>query len=117
MGNYIKKKPSNPSFSQKGFDGYNYEINNSEISITYEDVFEGHDKYCTNTKSTHFYYVISGSGKFKISEEIHDVEEGDVVEIPANTAFVFSGKMRLLLIMNPCFVPENDIVGKENDLY
>lgn len=45
------------------------------------------------------------------------VKEGDIIEIPPDTEFVFAGKMKLLLIMNPSFDIKNNIDGKENDLY
>ena len=97
--------------------GYSLNLENKNISIDIEDVYKGHEKYCTNTVSSHIYYVIEGNGKFKINEEIYLVKEGDIIEIPPNTEFVFAGKMKLLLIMNPSFDIKNNIDGKENDLY
>ena len=117
MSNYIKKFPKEPSFKQKGFDGYTLELDNENISITFEDVYKGHERYCTNTGITHIYYVISGKGKFKIKDEIYEVEQGDIVEIPSCTKFVFAGEMKLLLVMNPKFNRDTEIIGEENDLY
>lgn len=116
MNQYIKEFPKEPSFRRNGFDGYNVDLNNENISITYENVYKGHDKYCTNTKITHIYYVISGEGKFKIKDEIYEVKKGNIIEIPPSTKFVFAGEMELLLIMNPQFTREGEIVGEENDL-
>ena len=117
MGKYIKKCPKEPSFSQKGLNGYSYSINNTSISIDIEDVYKGHEKYCKSLVSTFIYYVISGNGTFKIDNEKHEVSEGDVIEIPKDTEFVFAGKMKLLLIMTPPFDPKNEIEGPDNDLY
>lgn len=114
---YIKNISSEPSFKRDGFDGYIVDIDNENISITYEKVYKGHDKYCTNTKITHIYYVVSGSGKFKIDDKIYEVKEKDIIEIPAGTKFIFAGEMELLLIMNPKFDKSTEIVGEENDLY
>lgn len=97
--------------------GYSVNLENKNISIDIEDVYKGHEKYCTNTVSSHIYYVISGNGKFKIKEEVYDVKEGTMLEIPPNTEFIFAGKMKLLLIMNPAFDRNHNIDGKENDLY
>ena len=97
--------------------GYSLNLENKNISIDIEDVYKGHEKYCTNIVSSHIYYVIEGNGKFKINEEIYWVKKGDIIEIPPNTEFVFAGKMKLLLIMNPSFNAKNNIDGKENDLY
>ena len=98
MEKYIKKCPQEPSFGQEGLNGYSYNINNTSLSIDVEDVYKGHEKYCTSLVSTIIYYVISGSGTFKIDNQKYDVIEGDVIEIPKNTEFVFAGKMKLLLI-------------------
>lgn len=114
---YVKKAPKVPSFSKDGMDGYSFEIENKNISIDIEDVYKGHDRYCTNTQSTHIYYVLEGSGKFKINNKLFDVKQDDLIEIPKNTEFVFSGKMKLLLIMTPPFCIENNINGRDNDLY
>lgn len=115
--NYIKKKPQNPSFFQDGMNGYSFDIDNQNISIDIEEVYKGHEKYCKNKESSHIFYVISGEGKFKINNEIYSVQEGDIVEIPSNTEFVYAGIMKLLLIMNPAFDLNNTIEGKDNDLY
>ena len=117
MEKYIKKCPKEPSFVQKGLNGYSYNITNTGISIDIEDVYKGHEKYCKSLVSTFIYYVLSGSGTFKIDNEKYEVVEGDVIEIPKNTEFVFAGKMKLLLIMTPAFDPKNEVEGPENDLY
>ena len=114
---YIKKLPTEPSFMQKGLNGYNYELETKEISITQEDCFKGHDKYHKNICSSKIYYCIDGKGKFKVAGEIINIEKGDLIEIPKNTEFVFAGNMKLLLIMTPAFRPQDGIDGKENDLY
>jgi len=114
---YIKKIPSEPSFKQNGLNGYNYDLICDGISLTIEDCFKGHDKYHTNRYSSKIYYVLDGIGKFKVNGELYDIKKGDCIEIPPNTEFVFAGKMKLLLIMNPAFRPQDGIEGKENDLY
>ncbi len=39
------------------------------------------------------------------------------MEIPAGIKFIFAGEMELLLIMNPKFSRDGEIVGEDNDLY
>lgn len=114
---YIKQLPKEPSFEQQGLKGYNYKLENRGISISIEDCFKGHDRYNTNVCSSHIYYVLEGEGTFKINQETFNVKKDDCIEVPSNTEFVFAGKMKLLLIMNPAFRPEDGIDGKENDLY
>ena len=57
------------------------------------------------------------NGRFKINENMYEVEKGNIIEIPKNTKFIFAGKMELLLIMNPKFNRDGEIVGEKNDLY
>ena len=114
---YIYKLPNEPSFIQNGLNGFSYEITNKNISIDIEDVYKGHEKYCKSLVSTFIYYVLDGTGIFKIENNKYNVVQGDVIEIPSNTEFVFAGKMKLLLIMNPDFNKDNEIDGAYNDLY
>ena len=115
--NYIKHKPTEPTFTQKGFDGYDYNLNIKEISLTIEESYKGHERYHTNKKSTHVYYVIEGKGSFNIDGKIYNVKKDDCIEIPPNTEFIFAGKMKLLLVMNPAFCEDNGIDGEENDIW
>lgn len=114
---YLRKLPENSSFSQMGLNGYNYELDTKDISISVEDCFKGHDKYHTNVYSKKIYYVVEGNGTFKIGENLIEVKKDDLIEIPKNTEFVFAGKMKLLLIMLPAFRPQDGIDGRKNDLY
>ena len=114
---YKKELPEIPSFKQQGLSGYNYNLECKGISLTIEDCFKGHDKYCTNAYSSHIYYVLEGTGKFKINGESYIVKKDDCIEIPPNTEFVFAGKMKILLIMQPAFRPQDGIEGRENDIW
>ena len=118
MSKYIKEFPEEPSFIQKGLNGYICPLENEVIgNLTLEKVHKGHDKYYTNTLSSKIYYVIEGKGTFKIKNDFYNVKKGNIIEIPPNTEFVFAGEMELLLIMNPKFNPNHEIFGKDNDLY
>lgn len=117
MSKYIKNLPTEPSFEQEGLKGYNFDLECQEISLSFEDVFKGHDKYDKNYYSTKIYYVLEGEGTFCVENEKMEVKKEDVVEVPKGANFVFAGKMKLLLIMSPAFRPQDDISGKDNDLY
>ena len=114
---YIKKLPDSPSFRQNGLSGYNFDLDSKDLSITIEDCFKGHDRYYANARSEMIYYVAEGEGIFKINGKENKVKKDDLIEIPKNTEFVFAGKMKLILITSPAFRKEDDINGKENDLY
>ena len=111
---FIHEISSKPSFSQKGFDGYNFPIGNKEIEIDFIDAKQGHDTYLISKKCTHIYYILEGEGVFDIAEEKYAVEAGMLVEIPLNIEFSYTGKMKLLLIMNPPFFEGNGEITKMN---
>ncbi len=117
MNKYKKVLPKEPSFSQEGLKGYNFNLDIKDISISLEEVFKGHDKYHTNVHSTKIYYCLEGNGIFCIAGEKINIEKGEMIEIAPNTEFVFAGKMKLLLIMSPAFRMQDGIDGKDNDLY
>ncbi len=117
MNNYIKRLPKEASFIQNGLKGYNFSLECQDISLSYEDVFKGHDKYDKNFYSSKIYYVLEGEGTFCIEGEKMKVKQGEVVEIPKGVNFVFAGKMKLLLIMSPAFRAGDDISCGDNDLY
>lgn len=117
MSKYIKKLPTEPHFQQQGLTGYNFDLECKDISLSYEDVFKGHDTYDKNDYSSKIYYVLEGEGTFVINNEKMQVKKGDVVEVPKGANFVFAGKMKMLLIMSPAFRLGDDIRGEENDLY
>jgi mannose-6-phosphate isomerase-like protein (cupin superfamily) len=117
MSKYKKTLPTEPTFVQNGLVGRQFPLETKEIEVYSIESTIGHDRYATNKVSDHLYYVISGEGRFKVGNDLFPVSAGDFLEIPAGTEFVFAGKMNLLLIQHPGFLPENHIDGKENDLF
>ena len=59
--------------------------------------------------SDRFYVVIEGTGRFSIAGTEFPVEVDDVVVIPPNTAYDFSGEMKVVIFCSPPFNPENDV--------
>lgn len=108
----LKKEPS---FKKNGFQGFTYPLNSTDVEISYIDCFHQHDKYCIY-QGVFIYYVVEGNGKFKIGNDIFDVKNGDMIEVPANTEFVYKGKMKLLLIKKGKFDPTLNQDTKDNDL-
>lgn len=115
--NCIIKRPEKPDFQKEGMDGYCYALKTENLSLTIEDSYKGHDKYCTNTKNDVIYYVLEGEGKFSIDGKIYEVKKDDVVEIKVNTEYVFAGKMKLLYISVPAYKNGDFINGRENDIW
>jgi len=110
----IVKLNKKPSFRQNGFAGYIYPLS-TKLQITCIDCFIGHDKYFIYGK-TCVYYIIEGTGKFKMGNRFFDVKKGDMVEVPANTETTYKGKMKLMLIIPDGFEPELNKETKPNDI-
>jgi len=59
--------------------------------------------------SDRFYVVTEGSGEFVIEGKTHSVGPNDVIVIPPNTIYDFSGEMKLVMFCSPPFDPKNDV--------
>lgn len=107
MKEYIKKFPDKPTFSKEGyFDGYILSEKNLGVEVDYIDMHKGHEFYQIETKCTHFYYIIEGSGVANINNEIYAIEKGDTIEIPIQTEFAFKGNLKMIEIMSPPFTED-----------
>jgi mannose-6-phosphate isomerase-like protein (cupin superfamily) len=91
-------------FGWQGMTGWAYmaEKESPAISCAYIEVSGRHGKV-KYKKSDRLYYVISGSGAFKINEESQEVREGDVLIIPKDTPYDYEGEMKLLLVDTPAY--------------
>jgi mannose-6-phosphate isomerase-like protein (cupin superfamily) len=114
MPNYIRRKPKKPSFSQKGLDGYGFPLSNKKMEVNFVNVREGHDNFIISKKITHIYYILRGKGFFNIKGKRYTVRPGMLIEVPPNVEYVYSGRMKLLLIMNPPWFKGNEIITKKN---
>jgi len=114
MGEFVSKIPSKPNFSQKGLAGYHFKIKNRDVEVYFVDVTQGHEAYFISKKCTHIYYVIEGEGSFDINGAKHEVKPGMLVEVPPNVEYTYSGKMKLLLVMNPPWFKGNEEITRKN---
>jgi len=112
--NPIKKFPSKPTYRQKGVSGYQFSLKNKNIEIYFVNVSKGHDSYLISKKITHIYYILEGQGFFDIAGKIYKVKTGNIIEAEPNIEYTYSGKMKMLLIMNPPYFKGNDKKTKKN---
>ena len=89
--------------------------NSEEYGNFFINSFKGHDCYSYNSKSTHVYHVIDGSGEFIIGNKSIPVNSGGVITIGPNEIFAYKGKMLLILEMTPNFKEENNYFVKNVD--
>lgn len=83
-------------------------------SVIVMEVDGSHGKVKT-TISDRVYYVFSGSGEFVIDDEAFQVKETDVVIVPKNTPYDYSGKMKVVCVHIPAFDPEGEVVLEEKE--
>jgi len=79
-----------------------------DVSFVYLEVDKAREHYHKIT--TEFYFVIKGSGKVKLDDKIHDICEGNLVEISPNTrhkAFDENG-LEILVVMVPPLEPTDN---------
>ena len=92
----------------------NANLNNIDISVTYLKANKAREHYHKNT--TELYYVAKGKGKIKLDDKIHDISEGDLIEISPLTrhkAFSENG-LEILVIASPALSPsDNYFVDEE----
>ncbi|OGY24428.1 MAG: hypothetical protein A2Y57_03500 [Candidatus Woykebacteria bacterium RBG_13_40_7b] len=114
MNEFVKSPSEKSTFSQKGLDGYKFPLENKNIEIYLVVVKQGHDNYIISKEITHVYYVLSGEGFFDIDGTKREVRSGDLIEIPPKFEYTYSGKMKLLLIMNPPWFKGNEQITRKN---
>ncbi len=105
MNKYILDKPEVRSFNTPGADGFSFPIQNKEIEIDFIDSITGHGGKVISDSLSHFYYILEGEGAFEIEGKNYNVKAGQLVEIPPQNAFDYTGKMKMILIMQPPFDP------------
>ncbi len=54
------------------------------------------------------FFIIEGKGEFTLANTIFDVQQSDIVMVPANVPHDLKGKMKLFLACVPAFDPEKE---------
>lgn len=60
------------------------------------------------------YYVIDGSGYFKLDGVDQEVNKGDLVVVPAGTQYTFGGLLKMLLVNTPKWSEAQEKVSHES---
>lgn len=90
------------------------EVGDCGIVIAETDI--GHKNEILHKTSTFHYFVLEGGGEFVVDQKVVSVETGDKISIQPNTPFYYKGKMKLLLVTNPPWTEDGEILVKENVL-
>jgi mannose-6-phosphate isomerase-like protein (cupin superfamily) len=91
-------------WSMPGLEGRSY--GSKEISpVASASVIEvdGRHGKGKTTVSDRVFYILEGDGEFTVGDEVFMVGSTDVVVIPKNTIFDYSGKMKLIVVHVPAY--------------
>ena len=103
---FILDKPIESSFCTPGATGFCFDLTNKKIEIDFIDSVIGHGGKVSSDTLTHIYYILDGEGDFEIDEATYHARAGQLVEIPPHHTFDYKGKMKMLLIVEPPFTPD-----------
>ena len=111
---YIQDRPDETDFEQEGLDGYKFPLETNDFELYFIDSHKGHDHFVEGKTITHTYYILKGEGTFTIDGDTKEVESGQVVGIPKDVEFAYTGEMELLLVIAPPFTEDAIEIIREN---
>jgi mannose-6-phosphate isomerase-like protein (cupin superfamily) len=86
--------------------------NIDDCGIVVVNTEEGHNQEFYDIQSTFTYIVLEGNGTFFLDDEPINVDKGDIISVQPNTRIYYKGKLKMVLITNPAWRPENEVETK-----
>ncbi len=77
------------------------------------DTEESHNQEFYDKESSFNYIILEGKGVFTLDDEDVSVSKSDFISIEPNTRIYYKGRMKLMLITNPAWKPDNEVETKE----
>lgn len=107
---HVFNEPDELSFDKVGVKGKIFPITEQtdDIQFVRIDTETGHQTKISQEVCTFSYYVLEGSGYFEIDDVKEDCGVGDLIVIPPKKAFIYKGKMKLLLVVTPPWREEQE---------
>lgn len=62
-----------------------------------------------NNQADKYYYILSGSAKVEINNDVFKVHSGDFVHIPASSKHSIEGCVKMLIICSPPYNPSFEV--------
>jgi ethanolamine utilization protein EutQ (cupin superfamily) len=69
---------------------------------------KNHKEIALNTKSDRIYYITKGKVEIESEGQKFEANKGDLVFIPANTKYKFTGTFEAVQVLSPPFDPANE---------
>jgi mannose-6-phosphate isomerase-like protein (cupin superfamily) len=105
---HIKKKNSVQGFCSKECSVIEYHSINESINACIATLQGRYPEsgFAYNEESTELGFCMKGSGKLVTKSQTAEIQEGDVVIIPANERYYWEGNMTILLPCSPSWRAE-----------
>jgi len=102
--------PKEYSFEKVGIKGKTFgsKILSDKVEFTIIETKEGHETKIREKECAFSYFILEGGGTFEIDGENEKCQKGDLVVIPKGAAFIYKGKMKMLLVSVPWWYLEQE---------
>jgi len=102
--------PKEYSFENYGIKGKSFDTKNMNGSIKFNviETEKGHTVRIIEKECTSHYFIIEGTGNFEIDGKVEKCQKGDLVIVPKGAAFTYAGKLKMLLVSQPWWYPEQE---------
>ena len=107
---YVFHLPKEYSFEKVGIKGKTFgtKLLSDRVEFTIIETEKGHETKIIEKECIFSYFILDGEGSFEIGGKIEKCQKGDLVFIPNNTVFKYTGKMKMLLVSTPWWFPEQE---------
>lgn len=107
---YVFHLPKEYSFEKVGIKGKNFSTEelSKKAKFSIIETEQGHETRIREKECIFVYYILERKGSFEIEGQKEECRKGDLVVIPNNLAFRYTGTMRMLLITIPWWYPEQE---------
>lgn len=103
----LPKEYSFENFEIKG-KSFDTKTLNDKIKFNVIETDKGHETRIREKECTSHYFIIEGAGNFEIDGKVEKCQKGDLVIVPKGAAFKYTGKMKMLLVSQPWWYPEQE---------
>ena len=107
---HVFKLPKEYTFQAVGIRGTNFETKElcDRTKFFVIETETGHETRIREKECDFNYYVLEGKGNFEIDCKVEKCQKGDMIIIPRGSVFKYTGKMKLFLITDPYWRPEQE---------
>lgn len=107
---YVFHPSEEYSFEKVGIKGKIFDTRSfgDEVEFTLIETEDGHETQIIEKECIFSYFILEGAGSFEIEDEIQACSKGDLVFVPKNSKFRYTGKMKMLLVSTPWWFSEQE---------